>query len=76
METVFLFAILAVGAGMFMLGWYTRGLHEQKLAVSVPTHTTWKCPRCEKTKTLPAELDQRVLVCNNCEVRMTRATAL
>lgn len=68
-----MFAVLAIGGGMFMLGWYTRGVHEKKLADEVPTHTVWKCPRCEKSKTLPAELDQRVLVCNNCEVRMTRS---
>jgi hypothetical protein len=72
MELSFIFVVLAIGGGMFMLGWYTRGLKAQQEVDAVPPTTVWKCPKCEKTKALPTDLQARVLVCNNCECRMVR----
>lgn len=65
-----------VGVGMFMLGWFTHtwiaGRREAEAAEAGPPMSQWKCNGCGRVKTLPAELDGRVLVCNNCNVRLVR----
>ena len=42
--------------------------------VEVPVRETshWRCPKCERVKELPAELASKVLICNNCNVRLVQ----
>lgn len=63
-----------VGAGMFFLGWYAHAWL-MRPRDEAPTHTRWVCPSCDREKILPAELNAKVLVCNNCQVRLTREPA-
>jgi hypothetical protein len=65
-----------VGVGMFLLGWFTHTWIASRKAAEAeaagPAMSSWKCNSCGRVKTLPAELDNRVLVCNNCNVRLVR----
>lgn len=63
---------LAFGAGMFMLGWYLRGRYMRPVEVPVVRFGRWRCPKCERVKELPAALENRVLVCNNCNVKLEK----
>ena len=71
----FYVAIAALGAGMFMLGWFSHGwvLRARAIEAAEPATTTWRCGQCGREKVLPADLDAKVLVCNNCQVRLHRA---
>lgn len=68
-----------VGVGMFLLGWFTHTWiaqrHAEAAAAAGPATSRWKCQGCGKVKELPAELDRRVLVCNNCNQRLVRLEA-
>ena len=68
MEAFFL--SLVFGAGMFFLGWWARGRTYKPVEVPVIRYGHWRCPKCERVKELPAELESKVLVCNNCNVRL------
>jgi hypothetical protein len=74
MDNLFITAL--VGLGCFMLGWFThtwiasRRAEAEELAGPVVSH--WKCNGCGRVKQLPTELDNRVMVCNNCNVRLVR----
>jgi hypothetical protein len=65
-----------VGVGMFMLGWFTHtwiaARKEAAAAEAGPALSQWKCHGCGRVKELQAELDGRVLVCINCNVRLVR----
>lgn len=65
-----------VGLGCFMLGWFTHTWISARRAEAVeaatPVTSRWKCNGCGRVKQLPSELDQRVMVCNNCNVRLVR----
>lgn len=63
---------LCFGAGMFMLGWWARGRHIRPVEVPVIRYGRWRCPKCERVKELPAELENKVLVCNNCQTRLEK----
>lgn len=61
---------LVFGAGMFFMGWWARGRNIRHVEVPVIRFARWRCPKCERVKELPAELERKVLVCNNCQVRL------
>jgi hypothetical protein len=69
-----------IGVGMFLLGWFTHTWVEARRQAEAeeagPSLTRWKCNGCGRVKTLPTELDARVLVCNNCNVRLVRLEAV
>ncbi|HEY9724689.1 MAG TPA: hypothetical protein V6D47_21990 [Oscillatoriaceae cyanobacterium] len=63
-----------IGLGMFVLGWNMHAwLTKPEEVLAPPQFTRWRCPKCERVKELPSELDRRVMVCNNCNVRLSRA---
>ena len=69
-----LFAVGFVGIGMFFFGWFAHAwLVKPEVVEAEPVYSSWRCPQCERQKHLPAELDDRVKVCNNCNVRLVRA---
>lgn len=65
-----------VGLGCFMLGWFTHtwiAARRTEVAEEAgPVTSRWKCNGCGRVKQLPPELDNRVMVCNNCNVRLVR----
>jgi hypothetical protein len=63
---------LLFGAGMFYFGWHIRGTRIQHVEVPIIRYARWRCPKCERVKELPAELESKVLVCNNCNVRLEK----
>ena len=64
---------LLVGVGMFFLGFFTHTwLSRRPESVPAQRYSRWACPGCGKVKELPADLDSRVVVCNNCQVRLVR----
>jgi hypothetical protein len=66
-------AIVLVGAGMFALGWVARDRHGPTHAIlEARSFTRWRCPQCVREKELPDDLDARVMICNNCQVRLVR----
>lgn len=70
MDTYWLLSLAFVGAGMFMLGWYAHAWAHRP--PEAPAASRWNCPKCQRVKELPPELDGKVLVCNNCQVRLLR----
>ena len=66
------FAALLLGTGMFALGWFVRGFGMRPDEVPVHLTAHWRCPKCERVKELPAELESKVLVCNNCNVKLEK----
>ena len=77
MDNVMLTAL--VGVGCFLLGWFTHTWIASRRAEAAqaaePATSRWKCSGCGRVKQLPAELDNRVMVCNNCNVRLQRVSA-
>lgn len=71
----FYLAIAALGAGMFLLGWFAHGWahRPRELPPAEAPMARWRCGQCGREKRLPAELEAKVLVCNNCQVRLVRA---
>jgi hypothetical protein len=65
-----------VGLGCFMLGWFTHtwiaARRAERTEEAAPIASRWKCNGCGRVKALPPELDNRVMVCNNCNVRLVR----
>lgn len=70
MDAYWLLSLLFVGIGMFFLGWYAHAWKHRP--PDAPGLTTWSCPKCSREKQLPPALDGKVLVCNNCQVRLVR----
>lgn len=73
---------LIFGAAMFCAGWIAHawtGAGRQAPAredaedgePAVP-RTRWVCPQCRRRRDLPSDLDGKVLLCNNCQVRLVR----
>ncbi len=59
--------------GMFCVGWFAHAwVSSRREADAIPTTQRWTCPKCGRIKDLPAELEARGLVCNNCQVRLQR----
>lgn len=70
-----LLTALVTGAGMFCLGWLARshfGGTPTAEAPTGPATSRWVCPSCDLAKELPASLDDRVKLCNACQVRLRR----
>ena len=65
-------AALFFGIGMFWLGWWVHGVTHpvREVEVARPQYGRWRCPACERVKELPLELASKVLVCNNCNVKL------
>ena len=73
---------LVFGAAMFCAGWIAhawtgagRQAADEEEAPSVEAavpRTRWICPQCQRRRDLPSDLDGKVLLCNNCQVRLTR----
>ena len=79
---------LLYATGAFILGWFARGWkdsiaeREEQAALEADEaefgkpRTRWICPQCQRRRDLPTELDQKVLVCNLCQVRLQRDDGL
>ena len=75
---------LFYATGAFIVGWLARGwkdaVAEGDAALVVEDEdadlgrlsSRWICPHCQRRRVLPIELDQKVLVCNLCQVRLSR----
>ena len=60
---------------LFAAGWFVRGLTMKTVEVPILTTLQWRCPKCERVKVLPAELEAKVLLCNNCNVKLAKVEA-
>lgn len=73
---------LIFGVAMFCAGWIAHAWmgagrleaapdDEPPADAPIP-RTRWICPQCQRRRDLPSDLDGKVLLCNNCQVRLVR----
>jgi hypothetical protein len=73
---------LIFGAAMFVAGWIAHAWagagrreaeEDEPAEVEAPIpRTKWICPTCQRRRDLPSDLDGKVILCNNCQVRLVR----
>ncbi len=73
---------LIFGVAMFCAGWLAHAWagagrrehdegEEPAIEVAAPK-TRWTCPQCQRRRDLPSNLGGKVLLCNNCQVRLVK----
>jgi uncharacterized paraquat-inducible protein A len=63
------------GLGMFCMGWIAHAFIVVLKPVRefVEPMARFECPECHAQKDLPLSLNQKVLICNRCQVKMAKS---
>lgn len=72
-----IFGISMFAAGWLAHAWVGAGKREPVAEEEPPSEasiprTRWVCPQCQRRRDLPSNLDGKVLLCNNCQVRLVK----
>jgi hypothetical protein len=66
--------VLLFGIGMFCMGWIAHAFIVilKPVREYVEPTARFECPECRAQKDLPLSLHRKVLICNRCQVKMTK----